>query len=83
MSPQWEGELELELNSASDYDNDSKEDDSCTAGDSTAWRDHTNAISVVRENSVWNLIRDSQCPPDVLRLQRSYTVALPHCGSFL
>ena len=47
----------------------SKEDDSCTASDSTAWRDHTDAISTVREKSVWNLIRDSLCPPDVLRLR--------------
>ena len=68
MSPQWEGELELELNSASDYDNDSKEDDSCTASNGTAWRDRTDAISIVLENYVWNLIRDSLCPPDVLRL---------------
>ena len=68
LSPQWEGELELELNSANDYDNDSKEDDS-TASDSIAWRDHTDSISPVREYSVWNLIRDSLCPPDVLRLR--------------
>ena len=80
-----QGELELELNSASGCDNDS-EGDSCTASDSTAWRDHTDAISIVRENSVWNLIRDSVCrPPDVLRLRtvgrggtkRSCTVTLP------
>ena len=69
LSPQWEGELELELNTASDYDNDSKENDSGTAGDSIAWRDLTDSISIVREYSVWNLIRDSLCPPDVLRLR--------------
>ena len=34
---------------ASGYDNDSKEDDSGTTGDSTAWRDHTDAISIVRD----------------------------------
>ena len=67
LSPQWEGELEL--NSASDFDNDSKEDDRCTAGDSTAWRDNTDSSSDVREHSVWNRIRDSLCPPDVLRLR--------------
>ena len=69
MSPEWEGELELELNSASDCDNDSEEDDSCTACDSTAWRDHTDVISIVPEIFVCNPIRDSRCPPDVLRLR--------------
>ena len=74
ISPRWEGELELELNSASDHDNDSNDDDSCTAGDSTAWRDHTDVISVLRENSVWNLMRDNLlCPPDVL-VERSEAI---------
>ena len=36
LTPQWEGEQELELNFASDYDNDNKEDDNCIIGDSTA-----------------------------------------------
>ena len=69
MSPQWEGELELELNSASDRDNGSEEDVSCTANDSTALRGHTDSISTVRENSVWILLRNSLCPPDVLCLR--------------
>ena len=84
------GRLEVELNTASDYDNDSREDDCCTTSDYIAWRDHTDSVSIVRGYSVWNLIRDSLCPPDVLRLctvgrggtTRNYTVTLPHCGSF-
>ena len=70
MSPQWE--RELELNSASDCDNDSKEDDSCTASDSIAWRDHTDASTFSSEDSfeyheqdIWNPMLESLCHSEV------------------
>ena len=64
----WVGVLELELNSASDYDNGSEEDDSSTASDGAAWRDHTDAISIVREKF---RVEPNPCPPDVLPLRNT------------
>ena len=55
-SPQWEGELELDSASDSDSTNGAMVQD---------MRDY---ISVIRECSLWILIRDSLCPPDVIRL---------------
>ena len=56
VSPQWEGELELD--SASDCDN------TCGA----MIQGTRDSISVIRECSLWILIRDL-CPPDVIRLR--------------
>ena len=56
VSPQWEGELELDA--ASDSDS--------TFG--AMIHDRRDSISIIRECSLWILIRDSLCPPDVIRL---------------
>ena len=57
VSPQCEGGLELD--SASDCDN-------AYGAMEKGTRDY---ISVKRECSLWTLIRDSLCPPDVIRLR--------------
>ena len=67
MSPQWEGELELD--SASDYDNVNEEVDSFVARDHAAESGPKDYVSVVRESSLWILVRDCCCPPDVLNLR--------------
>ena len=55
VSPQWEGRLELD--SANDSDNGAME---------KGMRDY---ISVTRKCSLWILIRDSLCSPDILSLR--------------
>ena len=57
VSQQWEGELELD--SASDCDN-------AYGAMVKGMKDY---ISVIRECSLWILIRDSLCPPDILSLR--------------
>ena len=57
VSPQWEGGLELD--SASD----------CDSAYGTMERGMRDYISVKSECSLWILIRDSLCPPDVTRLR--------------
>ena len=52
VSPQWEGDFELEWNSESDTDNGCEEVVSCEASDSVAMSGHTDCISVVRERSL-------------------------------
>ena len=56
MSPQWQGQLEL--------DSVSGDDNACRAMEH-GMRD----ISITRESSLWILIRDSLFPPDVIRLR--------------
>ena len=67
VSPQWEGELELD--SASDCDIAYEEDDRLVARNHAAENGPKEYISVVRERSLWILIRDSLSPPDVLVLR--------------
>ena len=64
VSPQWEGELELD--SASDYDNENEEVDSFVVQDRASESAPKDYISVVRVSSLWILIRDSLSPPDVV-----------------
>ena len=66
VSPQWEGELELD--SASDYDNENNEVDVSVTYDHSTERSPKDNVSAARESSLWILIRDSICPPDVLCL---------------
>ena len=66
-SPQWEGELELD--SASDCDNEHEEGDRLVARNRAAENGPKDNISVLRGSSLWILIRDSLGPPDVLVLR--------------
>ena len=63
-SPQWE--VELELDSASDCDNEHEEDNRLVARNRAAENGPRDYISVLRGSSLWILIRDSLGPPDVL-----------------
>ena len=67
VSPQWEGELELD--SASDYDNVNEEVDSSVTHDHATESGPKDYTSAVRKCSLWILIRDSISPPDVLVLR--------------
>ena len=67
VSPQWEGELELD--SASDYDNENNEVDVSVTYDNATERSPKDNVSAARESSLWILIRDSICLPDVLCLR--------------
>ena len=57
VNPQWEGHLEL--------DSVSGDDNACGA----MVHGMRNSISIIRESSLWILIQDSFCPPDVIRLR--------------
>ena len=70
VSPQWEGELELD--SAIDYDNVDEEVDSVEARDHAAESGPKDYFSVARESLLWILFscfRHSVSPPDVLILR--------------
>ena len=55
----------LELDSAGDSDNEYEEDE----GNHAAENGPKDWISVIRGSSLWILIRDSLCPPEVLVLR--------------
>ena len=57
MSRQWEGQLE--------QDSVSGDDNACGAMVDGMW----DSMSIIRESSLWILIRDSLCPLDVIRLR--------------
>ena len=69
VSPQREEELELE--SASDYDNVNEEVGSFAARDHATESGSMDYISVVRETSLWILIRDCLCPARCIDLAHS------------
>ena len=59
VSSQWEGGPELELDFASD----------CDSAHGAMVKGMKDYISVIRKCSLWILIRDSLCPPDILSLR--------------
>ena len=67
MSPQWEGELELDP--ASDGDTEYEEDGGLVARNHAAENGPQDYASVMRESSLWILVRDLLCPTDVLLLR--------------
>ena len=67
MSPQWEGELELDP--ASDGDTEYEEDGGLVARNHAAENGLKDYTSVIRESSLWILVPDLLCPTDVLLLR--------------